>query len=529
MDQYLEKIGNLCADIENELSIYNDYVSDNLVNITLNLAAYIRIGTAEYKVAVAQQLKDILSRTDAKKYPKIWLYSTIFAITGDASDMEEFLKYIISEKNLSVNVKCYLYHQTVRDSFLHAGIYNETVKYFQWKLFEQIIGMFKSSLNELFLPIPETERDESMVLVMTGQLLGSGHAPTDRCLDRCKMLLDMNKKVLLINTAEILSFVGEIKYFGAQKANYYEEFLMWDKIEWKGAIIPFFQCERNMPSVDAMRQMLQMVRRLKPGMALSIGGSSVMADLTNLIVPVLTVGLSASEMQITMSACQTLSRELQTSDLQFLKEFGMDQNNIIRSISNFSLPEQNGHITRKDLGLPENKFIIAVTGNRLNTEIDDDFIDMLCRIDDDEIGIALIGKMKVPEQHSINNRSELKEKLYCLGESQCFLEWIEVCDLYVNPCRRGGGTMAVMALSKGIPVVTIPYGDAAVNVGEEFWTESYDTMPDLIRRYKNDENFYHQMAEKAKERSDVLTDAESEFRRVLEEFKKRTRHVCSRK
>lgn len=82
--------------------------------------------------------------------------------------------------------------------------------------------------------------------------------------------------------------------------------------------------------------------------------------------------------------------------------------------------------------------------------------------------------------------------------------------------------MSVMALVKGKPVVTVPYGDAAVNVGEDFWTESYETMPDLIRRYKNDADFYHSMSVKAKERAAVLLDAENEFRNVLREFKKRT-------
>jgi predicted O-linked N-acetylglucosamine transferase (SPINDLY family) len=31
-------------------------------------------------------------------------------------------------------------------------------------------------------------------------------------------------------------------------------------------------------------------------------------------------------------------------------------------------------------------------------------------------------------------------------------------DIYINPTRRGGGTSAVEALSKGIPVITVNYG-----------------------------------------------------------------------
>lgn len=100
---------------------------------------------------------------------------------------------------------------------------------------------------------------------------------------------------------------------------------------------------------------------------------------------------------------------------------------------------------------------------------------------------------------------------------------MEVCDLYVNPHRNGGGTSGVWALIQGKPVVTTPYGDVAANVGEEFWTESYETMSVLIQRYKNDADFYRMMSEKAKARAQILTDAENEFVHVIEEFEKRTK------
>lgn len=46
-------------------------------------------------------------------------------------------------------------------------------------------------------------------------------------------------------------------------------------------------------------------------------------------------------------------------------------------------------------------------------------------------------------------------------------------------------------------------------------------MPELILRYKDDQEFYHMMSEKAKKRAELLLDSETEFVRVIEEFKNR--------
>ena len=76
------------------------------------------------------------------------------------------------------------------------------------------------------------------------------------------------------------------------------------------------------------------------------------------------------------------------------------------------------------------------------------------------------------------------------------------------------------AVSLGIPVVTTPYGDVAANVGKEFWVESYEEMPELILRYKDDLGFYQKMSDKARKRSEILLDTETEFVRILDEFRK---------
>ena len=56
----------------------------------------------------------------------------------------------------------------------------------------------------------------------------------------------------------------------------------------------------------------------------------------------------------------------------------------------------------------------------------------------------------------------------------------KVCDLYINPLRRGGGTSAVEAMYNKLPVVSINYGDVALNTGDEFCVSSYVEMEQTI-------------------------------------------------
>lgn len=520
MSKYIEKIGLLCADIENELSIYHDYVSDDLINKTNTLLILADIGPKLCQTAIKVQLEEIMARVNITRYAKVWMYSARIQLEPEAGLLKELLEYIISEQEFSVNVKFFLYYQTIWVSQVYSGVNHEDIMCLQWKLYNQVLQGFKSKLEDLLEPVPEEERDENMALVITGQMSGPGHAPTRRTLDRCEMLIKMNKKVFLINTAEFLSSVGSIPYYGSKEGVYNSDLLKYEKIEWKDVSFSFFQAEKNMPNMAGLRLLLEMIQKIKPGIVISVG-ASILADLVNDIMPVLTIGLSASRIAYTNTACQTLSRELQAADLQLLNKFGLNQNNIIRSVSNFTMPDQLESVTREQIGLPEDKFILAISGDRLREELDKKFVDMLCQAVDDDMVIVLLGDMDISE-HRIGQPQELKNKIYSLGWVTDFLSRIELCDLYVNPCRRGAGTMSVMALVKGKPVVTVPYGDAAVNVGEDFWTESYETMPDLIRRYKNDADFYHSMSVKAKERAAVLLDAENEFRNVLREFKKRT-------
>ena len=116
---------------------------------------------------------------------------------------------------------------------------------------------------------------------------------------------------------------------------------------------------------------------------------------------------------------------------------------------------------------------------------------------------------------------KLESRVHVLGMVSDPISYMELCNLYLNPLRIGGGTSVVEAMSKGLPAITVAYGDVATNVEEEFCVTGYAEYPELIRKYNTDKEFYSRMSSKALERANRLLNAEEEFVRIIDEFVKR--------
>lgn len=518
----LKQILSICDNMEKELDLYPDCITKKLLNDAGELHKLIeRCGRGYFEIKEAALDRLHAMTLKSTLLVKVWLYSVLVNYTCKAQIMEEFLEYTVMEEKFSPDIKYFLYCQLSVKSFQNVNLETEKTKCLRWKLIAQIVNAFKEQMQDLLDYIPYEQRNPDLAFILSDQILSENHAVTKIALDKCKFLIeDMQKNVMLINTAESISLVGRIPYWFANESNYFDEYLEKQALEWKGTKIPFFQCEKNMPNAADLRAILEMVRNTKPGLIFTVSGNSIAANLIDSIIPVLTYGLTA-DLQETMTSCQTLCRNLEERDVRLINSVGISKDSIIQVLPKVSLETQKSVITRKKLRLPENKFLIAIIGNRLDFEIDKSFFDMLVCALDSEMAAVFIGDFQLYEKYMLQYR-QLYGKVFFLGFSEDLLAWIEVFDLYLNPYRIGGGTSAVDALYKGIPVVTTGFGDVAVCAGTEFCTESYDTMPDLIKKYKQDKEFYRRMSVLSKKRAEELIDRPEDLRVLIEEFQKRT-------
>ena len=234
-------------------------------------------------------------------------------------------------------------------------------------------------------------------------------------------------------------------------------------------------------------------------------------------MPVLSVTLNPAERTDTRCTFQMTGHKTNAEDECWLRKHGYSDDHIIEGTFTSSFKEQVHRYNRIDLGLPGTGVICLVVGGRLDSEIDEAFICLIEKLAEKGIYTALMGRFN--RYNSVSEKNVLlKEYLINLGFQSDPLAVCECCDIYLNPRRLGGGTSAAEALSKGLPALTLNYGDVMTGVGEDFCFDSYDEIYGEILRLANDKTYYEEARQKALKRAAQLMNSAGEFSRILTEM-----------
>lgn len=465
------------------------------------------------------EIKSFLNQCELER--KIYIYSFLVDVMGEANIILDFVELILNESRLSPETKYFLYGQIKYKLFIGKVNSDISVNLAMYKLFQSIVQEFRSNLKQELAWIPEESRNKNRVLIIAEQILNIFHGPTKSAMARAAALMKMGKQVLLLNTAEQMSGEGAVFSYGVRLGNYKEENSTLEYMNWKGTVIPFFQCDRNMPNIEAIECLLNMVKQLKPYYVVSIGGDGIFVSLLNEMLPVLTVGMVPSAIGTSLAKYQTLGRKLKESDREYLQKIGKSDKNVIEHKFTSDLREQQVTLSREAVGIKPDVFVLVTVGGRLEDELTDEFWEMIEQVFDAEnIELILLGQF-LREQEVLEKHSILRKRLHVMGAVNEVLAYLELCDLYVNPIRTGGGTSCVEAMFKGLPIVTTEKGDVAVNAGNEFVVNDYEEMRNCILRYKGDAEFYKMQTKKAKKRAELLLDTDSAFKEVIKEFSAR--------
>jgi len=474
----------------------------------------------------AEEIETIIINLSERVSPKMKVY--LFALATFvrfSKDCYDKLIDICMSDAFDIFEKQFLYQQLYTMRLFHISLVNSDNAKKLWIFHREIVNGFKELLKDSLEPIDVASRNKDLVLVITDQMLSFEHGPSKTTADRCKILIEhFNKKVLLINTAESLNRVGDVPIFGQKIGSYAPDYLEKEYIEWKGCRIPYFQCDKNMPDIDTMRYLIGVIKQLKPMYGLAIGVAGVFAQIVDEIIPVLTVGLSPTTMVYTETKYQTYSKELSKDEAELLEYMGKGKDHIIKSVFSSSIVEKTKSFTRQELGLGESDFVLLIVGGRLDDEIDEDIQRMLKKLCDSHsnIQIMIIGSFgSNGKLEDLDLYDELKDRIHYFGMVTEVLSYMSVCDLYVNPVRVGGGTSCVEALSVGIPVVTVKFGDVAQNAGDNYTVEDYGQMYICIERYMKDKEFYDLQVEKGLKRAEYMLDSDARFSETIEEFERR--------
>lgn len=458
--------------------------------------------------------EDILN--NSYLYYKLAIYSILMKLTKNPVYANAYLKEAINNIDNPGNMY-FIWNQFKYMSLKKHVLFNEETVLLQNEIYEKTYQNFTKEFGNYLVKMPLEERNENLVMITTIQFLNETHAPTKTVLERAKALKKAGKDVVIVNTTEQYIIKGYVPMCNSGFGRILEEYNNVNEIKVGDGTFPFMQMPGNSPIEYRMQVLAGLLVKYKPYYILSIGTGSILADLCGNIVPCASMALAFSTLPKTKNKMKILGRKLSDEEKEI---YAKEDSDIIESRFTFELKPQKKKFSRKEKGLPDKKFLLVVVGIRLEFEIDSNFMSMLSDVCNKGCYVVFAGIM--------DNYSSLMEEYPVVSANSSFIGYcddilalMEICDLYVNPDRLGGGFSVIEAFAKGKPGVYLKSGDVYTAGGEDFAVGSFSEMAGQILKYKDNKDYYNTMSGLAKERAKLMTSSKE----AIEDI---DRQICQR-
>lgn len=358
--------------------------------------------------------------------------------------------------------------------------------------------------------IPAKSRNSKRIVIITEQLLSPLHAPTAVVYNIAFVL----KKYMHY---EVFIFICPCD--GELSTEMWYRFRYSDSMDgfrnklintrYKDEIFAGYQINMDMPDcIQKYGMMLSAIEEWNPAFVLGLGVVNPILDLVNEFTTVASMAMSATCPVSDSEILFRLAKQKEEIEREYEAALRQNQSQIFMetTLPVFIEKQISGNPGRKELGLPLDKFIIAIVGNRLEQEIDVKFIELMksILIEYPDCVFAIAGAVTRLKDYFAGGKYQ--DRIFYLGFCSDLFGTYKVMDLYLNPQRAGGGWSSAMALMAGIPVVTLPNCDVAYNVGEKFIVSDYVEMKAIINRYMTEPDFMKKMKQYAAERGAENTE-----------------------
>lgn len=458
---------------------------------------------------VENALLNILQETQLHDLCFLYLVSVLIALTNKTQYLSLLLQGALCSEMLTTQNCEFIYQQVAGIVFRHPEIADKETDELTDRLYQAFYEELKSGVQ---MPKKKSapERDFNRVIVMTPNFLGERHAPTHSTLERSYMLKKAaGKQVMIMSTTEGAAKKGRLPFYNTYLLNRIEQYDTIREYVWNEEKFEYFTATEPINTAEEVQRVINAVAEYNPRYVMYVGGRSYVADMINEFCPVVTVSTVFSTIPNCNTAFAMIGRKISEEER---KHHGCE---LIEVPFSFELTEKKRDYTREELGLPEDKFILTVIGNRLDSDVSDEFLD--CMEKTSGCFLLFVGGFSEYESRKLK-RVWLQENSVSVGYSDDVMGVIGCADLYINPIRLGGGFSVIEGFHAGIPAVSCRYGDVSVAAGEEFCVENYDEMLSEIERYRTDREYYRKKLAQAKEREKYITDGTAGLLKGLEQM-----------
>lgn len=190
-------------------------------------------------------------------------------------------------------------------------------------------------------------------------------------------------------------------------------------------------------------------------------------------------------------------------------------------ISYLNQGEKSIPYKRKEYGLQEEDFVMVTVGGRLHLEIDDAIIKSVCQLFSEKKNFKwiLVGD-HVENENSLFNHFLAEKRIINWGHEKCLESLYQMCDVYLNPNRGGGGVSIRRAMCLGMPVAmtdfpsdALPCMPAACIVHGD-----YRNLMEYVVQLCENQELYQKVSEETLKQIRLYTD-KSDVEKILEIYR----------
>ncbi|MCM1326544.1 MAG: hypothetical protein NC094_04460 [Bacteroidales bacterium] len=370
-------------------------------------------------------------------------------------------------------------------------------------LHEKNARVWDSALGGLhFDYTPVEKRNKKRIVIITEHILTTLHSPTLMVLSFAYVLQEILGYEVLLFVCPSDGSISDQLWQGAIVVHSIEQFNSAPiQLEYKDVLFRGYQINISFNDLKQYHMMISLIHEWNPLFVFAMGAYNPVVDLiakfTTLVAIPMSIKCPVSGGQILVR----LGRE--EEEMEVIYENSAAQRGQIQLFMEDRVPvltEPRGKkYERQEFGVQEDKFLIAIVGNRLDKEIDEEFSQVMKHILDNntEAAFAIIGNVNKMKKYFLDE--QYKDRVFYLGYCYDLISVYSIMNFYMNPKRKGGGFSSQIALNAGIPIVTLPNCDVAYHAGDDFTVKNYQEMEEVVGNCIKNSSYYEEMKRFAEE------------------------------
>jgi len=465
----------------------------------------------------------MMGATTEDTYKAIVIESMLLAITGDAKHSAKLAKHLSNYKPALAEANATHMNLMWQDFSADSGANRELFQHCQRRatrpLFEHLVSSVEQLYTDEIAQPPAQFKRTNRVVIITKQMLLPPHAPSVRTLEFGKSLKEnYNKEVLLVCSSEMTGGMdGAI--IPAHTAMYDDCFMKLDTITYEDCKMPFLMCGQGIFSEASFRQGVRAIHDFAPEMILSIGAPNLLAEVFHKIAFCFFY-VSGRGLPLTRHQYFHTWEAPNEEEPRYMQEEKIDDRLLFVSTPGYHAKEQYLTLTKAEFDIPEDSFVYAVIGLRLDSEIDDSFVKLLTSVEQETDAYFIFAGIFERFETCFEAHPALKEKCRFLDMQADIMAVYALADVFLNPERKGGGSSAAQALQAGLPVLTLPTGDVGFMATNFPKLADYDAMATVATQLATDEATMQAYKEYTTKEAARISVRDEFLGRVMEEFEK---------